>query len=105
MADKYYTNLEVYINSLVQDIMIGGNKGSDNAVREYYPAFHKADGTYVAAINAEVAGIEEVTNSEIVETQFFNMHGVRIDTPSKGAFIRIDKLANGNKNVRKIIIR
>ena len=102
---KYYTNLEVYINSLVQDIMISGNKGSDNAVREYYPAFHKADGTYVAAINAEVAGIEEVTNSEIVETQFYNMHGVRIDTPSKGAFIRIDKLANGNKNVRKIIIR
>lgn len=102
---KYYTNLEVYINSLVQDIMIGGNKASQDAVKEYYPAYTKADGTFVAAINAEVAGIEEVTNSEIVETQFYNMHGVRIDTPSKGAFIRIDKLANGNKNVRKIIIR
>lgn len=102
---KYYTNLEVYINSLVQDIMIGGNKASQDAVKEYYPAYTKADGTFVAAINAEVAGIEEVTNSEIVETQFYNMHGVRIDTPSKGAFIRIDKLANGKKNVRKIIIR
>lgn len=102
---KYYTNLEVYINSLVQDIMIGGNKASQDAVKEYYPAYTKADGTFVAAINAEVAGIEEVTNSEIVETQFYNMHGVRIDNPSKGAFIRIDKLANGKKNVRKIIIR
>lgn len=102
---KYYTNLEVYINSLVQDIMIGGNKASQDAVKEYYPAYTKADGTFVAAINAEVAGIEEVTNSEIVDTQFFNMHGVRINNPSKGAFIRIDKLANGKKNVRKIIIR
>ena len=49
--------------------------------------------------------MKSITNSEIVETQFYNMHGVRIDTPSKGAFIRIDKPANGNKNVRKIIIR
>ncbi len=102
---KYYTNLEVYINRLVQEIKISGNKTSQDADKVYYPKLLYTSNAFVAAINAEVAGIEEVTNSEIVETQFFNMHGVRIDTPSKGAFIRIDKLANGNKNVKKIIIR
>lgn len=103
---KYYTNLEVYINSLVQDIMIGGNKASQDAVKEYYPAYTKADGTFVAAINADVAGIEDITSTApVVSTQYFNMQGVRIDTPSNGAFIRIDKLADGKRIVKKVVVR
>lgn len=103
---KYYTNLEVYINSLVQDIMIGGNKASQDAVKEYYPAYTKADGTFVAAINADVAGIEDITSTApVVSTQYFNMQGVKIDTPSNGAFIRIDKLADGKRIVKKVVVR
>ena len=34
---KYYTNLEVYLNSIVQDIMINENKDAQSAVDEYYP--------------------------------------------------------------------
>ena len=48
---KYYTNLEVYANSLVQDIMLGGNDDATNAAKEYYPAYKKEDGTEVPAIN------------------------------------------------------
>lgn len=48
----YYTNLEVYANSLVQDIMIGGNSSGDKAVNEYFPAYTKEDGTKVAAVTA-----------------------------------------------------
>ncbi|MBR5657489.1 MAG: pectate lyase [Prevotella sp.] len=36
---KWYTNLEVYANSLVQDIMLNENADADEAVTEYYPAY------------------------------------------------------------------
>lgn len=48
---KYYTNIEVYANSLVQDIMLDENKDANNDVKEYYPAYKKEDGTQVEAIN------------------------------------------------------
>ena len=48
---KYYTNVEVYANSLVQEIMLNGNADAESAVEEYYPAYTKEDGTKVEAIN------------------------------------------------------
>ena len=49
-SKNYYTNLEVYLNSIVQDIMLAGNSEAIDAVDEYYPAYTKEDGTPVAAI-------------------------------------------------------
>ncbi len=40
----YYTNLEVYANSLVEDIMKAENKDAITTVAEYYPTCTKADG-------------------------------------------------------------
>jgi hypothetical protein len=48
---KYYTNIEVYANSLVQDIMLSGNAEADDAAKEYYPRYTKENGTVVDAIN------------------------------------------------------
>ena len=48
---KYYMNIEVYANSLVQDIMLNGNADADDAAKDYYPAYKKEDGTAVEAIN------------------------------------------------------
>ena len=48
---KYYTNIEVYANSLVQNIMLSGNADATSKVDEYYPAYTKEDGTKVEAIN------------------------------------------------------
>ena len=48
---KFYTNLEVYANSLVQDIMTEENADADDAAKEYYPAYKMDDGTAVEAIN------------------------------------------------------
>ena len=48
---KYYMNIEVYANSLVQDIMVAGNADADDAAKEYYPAYKKEDGTPVESIN------------------------------------------------------
>ena len=40
---QYYTNLEVYLNSVVQDIMIDENKDAKEAVSEYYPGVENPD--------------------------------------------------------------
>ena len=50
-AKGFYTNLEVYANSLVQDIMINENKSAESSVAEYYPSYKKEDGTLVEGIN------------------------------------------------------
>ncbi len=36
---NWYSNIEVYLNSLVQDIMLQGNADADESVNEYYPAY------------------------------------------------------------------
>lgn len=100
----YYTNLEVYMNSLVQDIMIAGNADAIDAVQEYYPAYTKADGTYVAAIDGEANFITEITADRVVETQYFNLQGMRVESPSHGIFIRMDICENGKKHVSKVVI-
>ncbi len=48
---RYYTNIEVYANSLVQDIMLAGNADAIWPVEEYYPEYTMTDGTVVEAIN------------------------------------------------------
>ena len=48
-SKNYYTNLEVYLNSIVQDIMLAGNSDALETVDEYYPAYTKEDGTVVPA--------------------------------------------------------
>ncbi len=100
----YYTNLEVYMNSLVQDIMIAGNADAIESVQEYYPAYTKADGTYVAAINGESDNVSEILVNNLVETQYFNLQGMRVDNPLQGIFIRVDIYENGKKRVNKIVV-
>ncbi len=36
---NWYSNIEVYMNSLVQDIILQGNADADESVDEYYPAY------------------------------------------------------------------
>ena len=100
----YYTNLEVYMNSLVQDIMIAGNADATESVQEYYPAYTKADGTYVAAINGESDNVSEILVNNLVETQYFNLQGMRVGNPVQGIFIRVDIYENGKKRVNKIVV-
>ncbi len=103
-TEKVYTNLEVYMNSLVQDIMLAGNADALETVKEYYPAYNKADGTYVPAINGEADGMAEIVTGRIVENQYFNLQGMRVESPSQGIFIRVDMLDNGKKRINKVVI-
>ncbi|MGX8695780.1 MAG: pectate lyase [Prevotella sp.] len=67
---KWYTNLEVYANSLVQDIMLNGNAEALDAVSEYYPAHKKEDGTEVAVIEGGSGSQDDVSGKSY--TVFFN---------------------------------
>ncbi len=103
----YYTNLEVYVNSLVQDIMLNENADAkeDMEVKDYYPAYHKEDGTLVAAVNmpGDPEAIREVSTAADGTKAYYNLQGVRIDAPAHGICIEVTTKPNGTKTSRKII--
>lgn len=89
----WYTNLEVYLNSLVEDIMIGGNSDADQTVDEYFPKCEKP-----------VVGIvPHGVSSAILSTDYYSLEGQRLDTPQKGVMIRIEHLSNGQHIATKVI--
>ena len=84
---KYYTNIEVYANSLVQDIMLAGNADADEEAKEYYPQYTKEDGTVVEAINTlgvDLSGNGSSAEQAAVHTVSFN--GSDIENPDDGFF-------------------
>ena len=90
-AKGWYTNLEVYANSLVEDIMKAGNDGGDANYTAYYP-----DCVKVTAINTP-------QSSNVLGTAYYDLHGRQLATPGKGICIRVEHLANGQSIVRKTI--
>ena len=102
---KYYTNVEVYLNSIVQDIMLAGNADADEAVVEYYPAYTKEDGTAVAAIGlSDTEGISTPLSGEPVSTVYYNLQGQRVHSPANGLYIRVDRLPSGKCSAYKVMM-
>ena len=103
---KRYTNLEVYLNSLVQDIMIAGNEDAQTSVAEYYPAFYREDGSYQPAIGEESTGIEELptegNSAFLVSTICYNASGQQVSPTAKGMVIERLRYSNGKVVVRKV---
>ena len=101
---EWYTNLEVYLNSLVQEIVINGNSDAETPVAEYFPAYHKADGTLVQAVNGEDTAIGTLTDDvRVVETKHYGIDGVERSNAVKGFSIKVEKRANGNVKETKSI--
>ena len=89
----WYTNLEVYLSSLVEDIMKAGNADADSPVDEYYPACVKTP-----------TGISDAkTHSSIITTEYYNLEGQRLESPQKGMMIRVERLANGKLMATKVL--
>lgn len=104
-SDKqYYTNIEVYANSLVQDIMLSGNADAESSVEEYYPAYTKEDGTKVTAING-TAGISEIPTGETASKTYYNLQGMKMPTPAKGVYVEVSKQANGKQTTHKVVMK
>ena len=80
----WYTNLEVYANWLVEDIMKAGNADAQNSFEEYYPA------TALTGVLAPKDNYSRFSQS------IFRMDGVQRNGASKGLFIQ-----NGKKYIKK----
>ena len=90
----YYTNLEVYANSLVEDIMKQGNADAENKVDEYYPEWKNP------------TGISQVITSypgEIAKVTYYSLNGTLLSAPQKGINIRKMLFQNGKAIVDKVV--
>lgn len=90
----YYTNLEVYANSLVEDIMKQGNADAESKVDEYYPAWKNP------------TGILQITGSnpnELVKVTYYSLNGTLLSAPQKGINVRKMLFKNGKTIVDKVI--
>ena len=86
----WYTNLEVYMNSIVQDIMKAGNADAESTIEEYYPA----------CVTTAIVPLK--STSSILDTEYYSLDGFRLDAPRKGVTIRVERMADGGKTVTKV---
>ena len=90
----YYTNLEIYANSLVEDIMKQGNADAENKVDEYYPECKNPTGIS-QVISSYPGGIAKVT--------YYSLNGTLLSAPQKGINIRKMLFLNGKTLMDKVV--
>ena len=91
-SKRYYTNIEVYANSLVEYIMKAENGNAINTVDEYYPA-------------TTSTGISQTTldKGEVTSITYYALNGSRLNAPAKGVSIRKITYSNGKTATDKVI--
>lgn len=91
-AKGYYTNIEVYANSLVENIMKSENTDAIDAVDEYYPT-------------STSTGISQtvVDKGEVTSITYYALNGSRLNAPAKGISIRKITYSNGKTATDKVI--
>ncbi len=89
----WYTNIEVYINSIVEPIVKAQNADAIEAVNEYYPACVPA------------TGIEDApaVSSEVEKIEYFTLGGAKVGEPVKGINIRKITYTDGKTATDKVI--
>ena len=88
----YYTNIEVYANSLVENIMKSENNDALNGVDEYYPTSISTGISQTVLDKGEVASIT-----------YYALNGSRLNAPAKGISIRKITYSNGKTATDKVI--
>lgn len=88
----YYTNIEVYANSLVENIMKAENQDALSGVDEYYPT-------------STSTGISQtvVDKGEVASITYYALNGSRLNAPAKGISIRKITYSNGKTATDKVI--
>ncbi len=88
----YYTNIEVYANSLVENIMKAENQDALSGVDEYYPT-------------STSTGISQtvVDKGEVASITYYALNGSRLNAPAKGISIRKITYSNGKTVTDKVI--
>lgn len=90
---KYYTNLEVYANSLVEHIVKAQNADALTAIDEYYPACTPAGLTAVQP------------DAHICAFEYYTLDGTRLAEPQEGVSVRRIRYADGTVVTDKVIKR
>ena len=86
----WYTNIEVYANSLVESIMKAGMADGESNYTEYWPAYN-------------TTGISQTRTSTITATEYYDLNGRRLAEPQRGVNIRVERMANGQVITSKVI--
>ncbi|MDE6394914.1 MAG: thrombospondin type 3 repeat-containing protein, partial [Duncaniella sp.] len=87
----WYTNIEVYANSLVESVMKGGNADAIDAVDEYYPELKKTSLSVVEM------------GSEVERIEYYDLNGIRLAEPVRGINIRRTVFTDGSVVTDKVI--
>ncbi len=88
---QWYTNLEVYMNGLVEYITRAQNADAVVSVDEYYP------------VQQFVAGIREVGSYDVKSIEYYDLNGVCLSAPQSGVNIRRILYTNGKYEVQKVL--
>ena len=86
----WYTNLEVYLNSLVESIMKAGMADGESNYTEYWPVYN-------------TTGITPLRTSAITTTEYYDLNGRRLAEPQRGVNIRVERMVNGQVVTSKVI--
>ena len=92
----YYKNIEVYANSLVENIMKAENQDALSGVDEYYP-------TTISTGISQIENDQEVGNNAIKSITYYTQNGTKLPTPNKEVNIRKIELTNGTIKTDKVI--
>jgi len=90
---KFYTNLEVYLNGLVEHITRAQNADAEQAVEEYYPS-------------QTFLGISQVkSESELYRVEYYDLDGKRLTSPQQGISVRRQYFRDGTVLTDKVLRR
>lgn len=88
----WYTNIEVYMNSLVENIVKAQNAYGESNYTEYYPQ----------CISTGISDAA-ITTSEIEKIEYYTLGGMKLNEPAKGINIRKITYTNGKATTDKVI--
>lgn len=89
---QWYSNLEVYLNSIVEDIMKSGNENATDPIDEYYPESNTSG----------IAGIV-TPGGEIDHIEYYDLRGIRLSEPAQGITVRRTVYTDGSVTTDKVI--
>lgn len=82
-AHQWYSNLEVYLSSLVEEIMRAGNANAQSSIDEYYP------------VSINTSGIHTPNAASVVSVKYYTIDGKQVTNPNKGIYVVRRTLSDG----------
>jgi len=88
---QFYTNIEVYINGLVEHITRAQNADAQQGIEEYYPV----------QTFSSIRGV--ASEHQVVRIDYYSIDGKRLDEPQQGVSIRRISFSDGHVEADKVL--